>query len=173
MSIFSRIVLFASLTSLLAAGCAKPSPASPPPTTVKQLNVCDFIDAASASDVLGGKVEIEPGPAVASGNGFVSTCQLSSDEARSINILLRQSSTASEALQIFNDSKTAAQSSGFSTIDLQGYGTGAFWVGDTQNQLNLVSKNNWFVITVFALLGDDRLNIGKKAAAALLRTTNP
>lgn len=169
MPLFARLLLMSGLLSLFAAGCAKTSPASPPPTAVKPMNVCDLLDAVTASGVLGGTVKAEPGVAVASGNGFVSTCQFSSDEARSISILLRQSSTADEALQIFNDSKTAAQSAGLTPTNLQGYGNGAFWVGGTQNQLNMVSKNDWFVITVFGLPEDDRLAIGKKAASALLR----
>lgn len=162
------LFLSASVVALLAAGCSNAAP-TVQSVAPKQLDVCGLLDATMASNVLGGKVTIDPGAVVPSGNGFVSTCTFTSDEARGINVLLRQNTSKAEAQKLFADSKASSQSGDTAPVDLRGLGDGAFWLGGTQNQLDVVYKNNWMVITVYGLPGDDRLTVGRNAAAALLR----
>lgn len=166
----NKFCLIAGLVSLFAAGCAK-TPVSTTSGAAKpvQKNVCDLLDADTASNYLGGKVTVEPGLALASGNGYISNCAYTSDDARGMNVLLRQNTSEAEAKKMFEDSRSAARSASPAAVDVSGLGGGAFWVGAPQYQLNLVYKNNWLIISVFGLTGDDRLGVGRKVAAALIR----
>lgn len=155
---------------VLAAGCAKPAPTKVQPLG-QTLGACAVLTLADASAVLGGEVKATPGPEVTRPDGkfFISNCNYSSDQARSVNLLLRQSSDIPALQAQFTDAyKSVEQIHGIKPQLLQGFGDSAFWVGTGVNELHIIKGGRWLTIMVFGLSQDDRLSLGQGIALKIL-----
>jgi hypothetical protein len=126
---------------------------------------------ADASAVLGGEVKATPGPEVTRPDGdfFISNCSYSSDQARSVNLLLRQGSDIPALQAQFTDAyKSVERIHGIKPQLLQGFGDSSFWVGAGVNELHIIKGGRWLTIMVFGLSQDDRLSLAQNIAAKIL-----
>lgn len=134
------------------------------------VSACGLLDRSEASSVLGGEVKVTRGPEVTrpAGDVSVSNCGFASDQARTVNLLLRRSADASALAQEFAAARAAARDLyGVGPSDVPGLGEAAFWIGGTVNQLELLKGGSWITVMVFGLSSDDRLAIARKTAAAI------
>ncbi len=131
-----------------------------------------MLTLSDATQILGGNVSSSQNGTVPSGQSTAFTmCQYSSlDMNRSLNLLVRQSSSAEEAAAIYGQAKKNAPiMSGIAVQDVPGLGDGAFWIADGFSQLNILYKDRWIMISVLGLQSDDRLGLARAAAARMLQ----
>jgi hypothetical protein len=155
---------------VFAAGCAKPAPTKDSPLG-QTIGACTVLSVADASAVLGGEVKSTPGPEVTrpDGGSFVSNCGFSSDQARGINVILRQAADVSSLRAQFTDAyKNIESVYGVKPQLLQNLGDSAFWIGGSVNELNVIKGGRWLTILTFGLSQDDRLSLAQNAAAKIL-----
>ena len=156
--------------SLLAVGCSKQALVAQTKLGAT-VSACDALGNDGAASVLGGGVTVTPGPSVTQPDGslFISNCTFSSNEARTVNILIRQGADLNAMRKQFGEARAAVK--GLYAVepqDVPGLGDAAFWVGGSADQLNVQMGGRWITVMVFALSTDDRLSIARNVASRVL-----
>jgi len=160
------------LLALLATGCARQAPSGRPEVKAP-LGACEVYGADDAAALLGGNIKVTQGPNVTRTDGAsaVSNCIYSSDQARTLNILLRQSSDQVLARAEFDSARSSVETLyKVKPQDVPGLGDAAFWVGGSVDQLNVLKGGRWLTVMVFALSTDDRFALAQSAAFRIIKS---
>jgi hypothetical protein len=143
-----------------APGASQPAASAPAPAAAK-INAAEFFTKADAEAVLGKSVSE---PAVQdTGSGSSNVTYIASDlSGIGVYVGTGTSVTTFDGAQA--KSKAAL---GADPVPVANVGEKAYWTGGKANQLNVLQKGYWIIVTI-PTAGDNALDLAKKAAEKVL-----